>query len=90
MKATVQGKILNKVVNGAELGALTIRSAPSGVGKTRHAVGDACTLAYPVRYNSVTSEWEQVGSNQKVLFIITEQHKSQILLSYPQSNCHYI
>jgi replicative DNA helicase len=75
----IQGKILNKVINGAELGALTIRSAPSGVGKTRHAVGDACTLAYPIRYNSVTAEWEQVGSNQKVLFIITEQHKSQVL-----------
>ena len=75
----IQGKILNKVINGAELGALTIRSAPSGVGKTRHAVGDACTLAYPIRYNSVTSDWEQVGSNQKVLFVITEQHKSQIL-----------
>ena len=75
----IQGKILNKVINGAELGALTIRSAPSGVGKTRHAVGDACTLAYPVRYNSVTGEWEQTGSNQKILFVITEQHKSQIL-----------
>ena len=75
----IQGKILNKVVNGAELGALTIRSAPSGVGKTRHAVGDACSLAYPIRYNSVTGEWEQVGNNQRILFVITEQHKSQIL-----------
>ena len=75
----IQGKILNKVINGAELGALTIRSAPSGVGKTRHAVGDACTLAYPIRFNSETGDWEQFGSNQKVLFIITEQHKSQVL-----------
>lgn len=75
----IQGHILNKVINGAERGALTIRSAPSGVGKTRHAVGDACLLAYPIRYNSNKCEWEQVGKSEKVLFIITEQHKSQIL-----------
>ena len=75
----IQGHIINKVINGAERGALTIRSAPSGVGKTRHAVGDACMLAYPIRYNSISCEWEQVGRSERVLFIITEQHKSQIL-----------
>ena len=36
-------------------------------------------LAYPIRYNSVSCEWEQVGRSERVLFIITEQHKSQIL-----------
>ena len=36
-------------------------------------------LAYPIRYNSVNCEWEQVGRSERVLFIITEQHKSQIL-----------
>lgn len=75
----IQGHIFSKVINGAERGALTIRSAPSGVGKTRHAVGDACLLAYPIRYNSTKAEWEQTGRTERVLFIITEQHKSQIL-----------
>lgn len=45
---------------------------------TRNAVADACLLAFPLRYNSATCEWEQKGSNQKVLFIITEQTDKQI------------
>jgi replicative DNA helicase len=31
-----------------------------------------------MRYNSATAQWEQVGSNQKILFIITEQTDKQI------------
>lgn len=46
---------------------------------TRSAVADACYLAYPIRYNIETCQWEQNGSNEKVLFIITEQKKEQIL-----------
>lgn len=74
----IQGHIYNKIFSGSEKGALYIRSGGSGVGKTRQSVGDACYLAYPVRYNSMTGQWEQRGSNEKVLFIITEQTKAQI------------
>ena len=74
----VQGHIYNKIISGAEKTALTIRSGCSGLGKTRQAVGDACYLAYPIRYNSITRQWEQTGSAEKVLFIITEQTFSQI------------
>lgn len=74
----VQGKIFNKVIDGAQRTCLTIRSGASGTGKTRNAVADACLLAFPLRYNSETASWEQVGSNQKVLFIITEQTDKQI------------
>ena len=74
----IQGQIFNKVLGGAELGALTIRSASSGVGKTRLAVADACYLAYPIRYDSKKKEWEQIGNCEKVLFIITEQSFKQI------------
>jgi replicative DNA helicase len=35
-------------------------------------------LAYPIRYNSITRQWEQTGSAEKVLFIITEQTFPQI------------
>lgn len=75
----IQGKIYNQVINGAELGAFTVRSAGSGGFKTRTAVADACYLAYPIRFDSQTYRWEQVGSGQKVLFIITEQRKKEIL-----------
>lgn len=52
---------------------------------TRGLVGDACALAYPIRYNSTTCRWEQHGDNQKILYIVTEQDDSEIkslILSY--------
>lgn len=75
----IQGEIYSRVINGAERGALTIRSAPSGVGKTRLAVADACYLAFPIRYNINTEKWEQKGSNEHILFIMTEQKPEQIM-----------
>lgn len=74
----IQGAIFNKVIDGAQRSCLTIRSGASGTGKTRNAVADACLLAFPLRYNSESASWEQIGSNQKVLFIITEQTDKQI------------
>ena len=74
----LQGHIYSKIFDGAMKTALYIRSGSSGLGKTRQAVGDACHLAYPVRYNSMTRQWEQKGSCEKVLFIITEQTFPQI------------
>lgn len=74
----IQGAILTKVIDGAQKSCLTIRSGASGTGKTRNAVADACLLAFPIRYNSLTCEWEQKGHNEKVLFIITEQTDKQI------------
>lgn len=74
----VQGEILNEVLSGARLGTLIIRSAGSGTGKTRQAVGDACLIAYPMRYEPTTGEWVQRGSGKKVLFIATEQTSAEI------------
>jgi len=74
----IQGSIYNQIIDGARKGTLTIRSAASGVGKSSNAVGDACYLAYPFRYNSMTCRWEQEGNCEKVLFIITEQQFKEI------------
>lgn len=74
----VQGIIYNEIISGARKGAFYIRSGGSGVSKTRQAVGDACYLAYPIRYNQETCKWEQTGNNEKVLFIATEQDFSEI------------
>ena len=74
----IQGSIYNQVLDGAKKGTLTIRSAASGVGKTRNAVADACYLAYPFRYNATTCEWEQEGSSERVLFIVTEQRFKEV------------
>lgn len=74
----IQGHILNKVISGAVPTTLTIRSGSSGLGKTRQAIGDACHLAYPVRYDSEKRQWVNIGSSEKVLFIMTEQTFPQI------------
>ena len=69
----IQGEILNDVLAGARLGTLIIRSSASGTGKTRQAVGDACLIAYPFRYEETQDRWVQTGSGKPVLFIATEQ-----------------
>ena len=76
--APLQGRMYSKIFSGAQTKALTIRSGCSGLGKTRQAVGDACYLAYPIRYNSRSQQWEQTGSCEKVLFIMTEQTIGQV------------
>ena len=69
----IQGEILNEVISGARRGTLIVRSASSGTGKTRQAVGDACLIAYPFRYEEQQQSWVQIGSGCKVMFIATEQ-----------------
>ena len=71
--APVQGELLNEVMSGARLGTFIVRSAASGTGKTRQAVGDACLIAYPFRYEPAQKKWSQIGSGRKVMFIATEQ-----------------
>lgn len=83
--ANLPGDIFNTIVRGARKGKFYLKSAASGAGKTRGLVGDACALAYPIRYNSTTCRWEQHGDNQKILYIVTEQDDSEIkslILSY--------
>ena len=76
---SINGTIVSEIVNGAELGALTIRSLASGVGKTRLAVADACKLAYPFYFDLKLNKWVANGHNEPVLFIMTEQTKEQIV-----------
>ena len=74
----LQGKIFNTICRGARKTKFYIRSASSGAGKTRAAVGDACYLAYPIRFNTQSWEWEWNGSSEKTLFIATEQEHDEI------------
>ena len=76
--ARLQGDIFNTVCRGARKTKFYIRTMASGVGKTRAAVGDACYLSYPIRFNQSTWEWEWNGSCEKTLFIATEQEIEEI------------
>lgn len=74
----LQGKIFNDVMTGARLGTLCLRSGSSGLGKSRNMVADACFMAFPLRFNSNSGEWEQKGNNEKVLYVVTEQTVEEI------------
>lgn len=74
----IQGQIFNEIVIGARKGKLYIRSGSSGVSKTRQAVGDACYLAFPMRYSSEKDQWVRTGNSKRVLFIATEQSIDEI------------
>jgi replicative DNA helicase len=76
---SINGAIVSEIINGAELGALTIRSLASGIGKTRLAVADACKLAYPFSFDLKKQKWVHSGHGSPVLFIMTEQTPEQIL-----------
>ena len=83
--APLQGEIFNEVCAGARKGIFVLRSAGSGTGKTRQAVGDACYLAFPFRYEEEYGKWVQLGNRKKILFIATEQTAKEIqrmILSY--------
>lgn len=74
----LSGSIYNTVVSGARLGKYYIRSAGSGVGKTRLAVGDACRLAIPKYYDWHKECWVDTGLNNKILFITTELDRDEV------------
>ena len=72
------GHIFNTVVRGARKGKFYLQSSGTGVGKTRRMVGEACYIAYPIRYDWNKKEWEPIGSCEKVLYVGTEQTISEI------------
>lgn len=67
--------VLNRVTFGARKGKLFLRSAASGVGKTRYMMADACMLA--CRKIVINGKWIPIcqdinGRREGVLFISTE------------------
>lgn len=46
---------------------------------TRSMVGDACNIAYPIRYDNSVGRWVSTGSSgEKVLYTMTEQDPAEI------------
>lgn len=74
----LQGSIFNTITRGGRKGKLYLRSAGSGVGKTRSMVGDACNIAYPIRFEPKYGKWIATGNPEKVLYVMTEQETSEI------------
>jgi len=71
------GPLINTVTRGARLKKLYLRSAPSGVGKTRANVADACYFACNKIYDE-NFGWISNGVQNPTLFIATEQELDEI------------
>lgn len=74
----LQGTIYNSIFRGGRKGTLMLRSAPTSVGKSRLAVGDACYIAYPIRFEPKLGRWVSTGQCEKVLYVMTEQSEDEI------------
>ena len=72
------GRLVNAVHRGARLKKFYLRSAATGVGKTRSMIADACFIACNKIYNLETREWEDNGTREPTQFITTEQEEDEI------------
>lgn len=71
------GPLVNTITKGARLGRFYLRSAMTGLGKTRSLVADACYFACDKMYDEEFG-WIGIGAGQPTLFIATEQDLSEI------------
>ena len=71
------GMFMNTVTRGARLKKFYLRSAATGVGKTRSMIADACYIGCNKIYDEMFG-WIKTGVAQPTLYIATEQEKSEI------------
>lgn len=71
------GPLVNTVTRGARLKKFYLRSAPTGVGKSRTMIADACYIACNEIYDERFG-WIHNGTKEPTLYIATEQEKSEI------------
>lgn len=77
----LEGEIINYACRGARLGKLYTYSSPSGTGKSRYMVENACAISLPYidEHDRIIFRGTQEHPDyQKVLFITTEQQPDEI------------
>ena len=72
------GPLINTVTRGARLKKFYLRSAATGVGKTRAMIADACSIACNEIYDLKEKKWVQNGTKEPTIFISTEQEIEEI------------
>lgn len=72
------GPLINTVTRGARLKKFYLRSAATGVGKTRAMIADSCSIACDEIYDSTQQKWVNNGTKESTIFITTEQEKDEI------------
>lgn len=72
------GPLVNAVHRGARLKKFYLRSAATGVGKTRAMIADACSIACDEIYSLEEKRWISNGTKEPTIFISTEQEIDEI------------
>ena len=70
--------LLTTITRGARLKKFYLRSAATGVGKTRAMIADACSIACNEIWDSNSHCWMKNGTKEPTIFISTEQEKDEI------------
>ena len=72
------GPLINTIHRGARLKKFYLRSAATGVGKTRAMIADACSIACDEIYSLEERKWIPNGTKEPTIFISTEQELDEI------------
>lgn len=72
------GKLINGVTRGARLKKFYLRSAATGIGKTRSLIADTCFIGCSEIFDLENHKWKDNGTIEPVLFISTEQELEEI------------
>lgn len=72
------GSLVNTIHRGARLKKFYLRSAATGVGKTRAMIADVCNIACDEIYDINKRDWILNGTKEPALFIGTEQDEEEI------------
>ena len=72
------GPLINSITRGARLRKFYLRSAATGVGKTRAMIADACSIACNEIYDEKLGKWMENGTKEPTLYITTEQEIDEI------------
>lgn len=75
--APLYGELINTITRGARLSKVYLRSAGTGIGKTRGMIADVCNLACNEIYHEQFG-WIKNGPSLPSTYISTEQDKSEI------------
>lgn len=71
------GPLINTITRGARLKKFYLRSAPTGIGKTRSMIADCCYIGCNKIYDE-SFGWIKNGTAEPCLYITTEQELGEI------------
>lgn len=72
------GPLINTITRGARLRKFYLRSAATGVGKSRSMMADALYISCSKMWNRETQDWIELTTKQPTLFISTEMEMREL------------